>query len=99
MPGETHNQVSECRRIFALLSEYLDAELPADTCEQIAAHLADCPPCIEFVESLKKTVELCRSFRPAEMPAPLSEAVRAELRALYQKALRPTKTGDSTLNC
>jgi anti-sigma factor RsiW len=85
MPPE--HDIAECRRLFALLSEYLDAELPQQTCEQIAAHLADCPPCAAFLESLRKTVELCRRFRFEEMPAPLGEQVRRELRARYEKAL------------
>ena len=88
MPAGPHRPSEECRRIFALLSEYLDAELPPDTCEEIEAHLSDCPPCLEFLESLRRTVELCRSFRPAEMPRPLSEEVGMELRELYEKALR-----------
>jgi|YNPBryBLVA2012_1023415.scaffolds.fasta_scaffold01212_5 anti-sigma factor RsiW len=84
---DAHNHVGDCRRIFALLSEYLDAELPAETCEQIAAHLKDCPPCVEFLESLKKTIELCRELEGEERPGPLGEAARRELQALYRKAL------------
>ncbi len=86
-PG-SHGRESECKRIFALLSEYLDAELPADSCDEIEAHLKDCPPCLEFLESLRKTVELCRGFRPGELPGPLNEAVRRELWERYQRALR-----------
>ncbi|MCS7316492.1 MAG: zf-HC2 domain-containing protein [Bryobacterales bacterium] len=83
-----HRHDSECKRIFALLSEYLDAELPADSCDQIEAHLKDCPPCLEFLESLRRTIELCRGFEPGELPGPLAESVRRELRERYEKALR-----------
>jgi RNA polymerase sigma-70 factor (ECF subfamily) len=93
MPTGLHHHGEECRRIFALLSEYLDAELPAETCDEIEAHLSDCPPCLEFLESLRRTVELCRTFQPGEMPGPLSEQVRSELRQLYEKALRGTTGG------
>lgn len=88
MDSHAHRHDSECKRIFALLSEYLDAELPAESCDQIEAHLNDCPPCLEFLESLRRTIELCRSFRPGELPGPLSESVRRELRERYQQALR-----------
>ncbi len=87
MEGEHHNSLGECRRIFAMLSEYLDAELPADACEQIAAHLKDCPPCVEFLESLKKTIAICRELQLEERPRPLSEQTRAQLRTAYQRAL------------
>lgn len=93
MVGSHEHDIAECRRLFALLSEYLDAELPAETCDQIAAHLENCPPCVAFMESLRKTVELCRSFRPAEVPGPLSEDARRKLRQLYEKALAAQKPG------
>jgi len=95
MATDSHHHGEECRRIFALLSEYLDAELPAETCDEIEAHLSDCPPCLEFLESLRRTVELCRSLEPGEMPAPLSEQVRAELRQLYERALHGRTAGDA----
>lgn len=94
-PG-AHRHDSECKRIFALLSEYLDAELPAESCDQIEAHLKDCPPCLEFLESLRRTIELCRGFRPGELPGPLSETVRSELRERYEKALRARASGGTS---
>ncbi len=84
---ESHHHVEDCKQIFALLSQYLDAELPPETCEEVAAHLSGCPPCIEFLESLKKTMELCRSYRPGEMPPPLSQRARDELFTAYRKML------------
>ena len=76
---------SKCKEIFALLSEYLDLELPPEACAQIQAHIADCPPCVEFAESLRKTVELCRRYQPAAMPEPLSDTAREELRNAWEK--------------
>ena len=66
----------ECHEIFALLSDYLNLELPRDACRAIASHLAGCPPCIEFAESLRKTVELCRAYRPTELPEPIAKESR-----------------------
>ena len=40
---------NECARVFALLSEYLDQELPAATCDELEQHLGGCPQCIEFI--------------------------------------------------
>ena len=42
-----------CKQIFALLSEYLDLELPPEACSEIELHMTDCAPCIEFSESSK----------------------------------------------
>ncbi len=93
----THNP-ENCKEIFALLSDYLNLELPPDACEQIERHLADCPPCVEFAESLRQTVDLCRGYADV-VPAPLTAAARAELEQAWRKMLSvrqsPPATGPS----
>jgi len=81
--GEHHD---DCKQVFALLSEYLDAELSPATCEEIQAHLAACPPCIEFLESLKRSIRLCHQCESAEAP-PLASEAREQLLAAYRKTL------------
>jgi anti-sigma factor RsiW len=81
------HQAEKCKEVFEVLSEYLNLELPPDLCEQIERHLADCSPCVEFVESLRKTVALCRAYEPAIMPAPLTVEARSELERAWQKML------------
>jgi len=83
----THEDSESCKEVFALLSDYLNLELPPDACRDIERHLAGCPPCIEFAESLRKTVELCRQYRPAELPGPLGEQAREKLQRAYEKML------------
>ena len=85
---ELHERTEKCREVFSLLSEYLNLELPPDACQEMEAHIAGCPPCIEFAESLRKTVELCRRYQPAELPAPLGKGAREELLEAYQRMLR-----------
>jgi RNA polymerase sigma-70 factor (ECF subfamily) len=77
----------ECKQIFATLSEYLDLELPPDACREMEAHLAECPPCVEFAESLSATVALCHEYRAKEMPGPISESARARLLEAWRKAV------------
>lgn len=84
---KAHEHIELCREIFALLSDYLNLELPPEACQTIETHLAGCPPCIEFTESLRKTIEMCRHFQPAELPAPLAEHAREELLGAYRKML------------
>ncbi len=76
-----------CKEVFALLSEYLNLELPPEACRQIEDHLADCSPCVEFVKSLRKTVDLCRQFEPKLMPAPLSAQAKSELEEACRKMM------------
>ena len=82
----THDE-KQCREIFALLSQYLDLELPPDACAEIDRHMAGCLPCVEFADSLKRTVDLCRKYEPDTMPAPLNENAKAELQAAWNGML------------
>lgn len=73
-----------CRDLFARLSEYIDGELPGGLCDQIEAHLSDCPPCRAFVHTLRQTVEICR-----QLPSrPLPEALRQDLKRMLQAEQR-----------
>ena len=84
---EPHQHNDQCKEVFAMLSDYLNLELPPETCDEIEAHIAGCRPCVEFAESLRKTVDLCRKYQPKELPAPLGEEAKAQLREAYSKML------------
>jgi RNA polymerase sigma-70 factor (ECF subfamily) len=75
----------ECKQIFAKLSEYLDAELPADLCAEMDEHIFRCEPCVEFIDSLRRTIAICQEYRPDTLPAPLKENARQELMAAYRR--------------
>jgi RNA polymerase sigma-70 factor (ECF subfamily) len=92
---EYDERTEKCKEVFSLLSEYLNLELPAGACQEIETHLAGCPPCIEFAESLRKTVELCHRYRPSELPEPLGKNAREQLLGAYQKMLGARKNADA----
>lgn len=79
---------ADCEALFAALSEYLDAELPGEDCAEFRRHLEGCPECIEFLNSLERTIALCRQQpgSAAELPPPLSAAARQELWEAFQKS-------------
>ena len=83
----SHRHSGNCKEVFALLSEWLDLELPPDACHDIEEHLAGCPPCIEFAESLRKTVALCHQYDPGEVPGPITEKAKTDLQQAYQRML------------
>lgn len=80
-----------CKEIFAELSAYLDADLPPDACQEIDEHLAGCPACVEFVNSLRRTVELCRGYEAGSVPGPLTDVARRQLLAAFQRMLAAKK--------
>jgi RNA polymerase sigma-70 factor, ECF subfamily len=82
----------ECARIFALLSEYLDQELPAATCDEMEQHLSGCPQCVEFVRSLRRSIELCRQYGGCRSEAQLDPNVMDSLRKAYAEMLLKRRT-------
>jgi hypothetical protein len=78
----------DCQNVFAALSQYIDRDLPDTTCDELERHIQGCAPCVEFVESLKKSINLGRGYKP-EIDAPqISPEVRESLRAIYSKMVQ-----------
>ena len=73
----------DCAGVFARLSEYLDRELPDLSCEEIERHISDCAPCVLFLESLRKSIDLTRGFSSEEPLSPLPDDVKHKLRSLF----------------
>ncbi|MEJ5360104.1 MAG: zf-HC2 domain-containing protein [Desulfobacterales bacterium] len=57
-----------CRGLASRISAYLDGELDAAGRREIEAHLEECLGCACCVETLRRTIELCR--RAAAQPVP-----------------------------
>ena len=83
---------SHCQEVFALLSQYLDLELPPQDCEELQKHIEACPPCVEFAESLRKSVELCRQHQASAAPPALSPERRKDLEQAWSQALQRLKS-------
>lgn len=83
-----HEPDDRCQEVLSALSEYLDLELPPDACRELEAHLHDCPPCVEFLNSLRRTIGLIRESSPlSELPDPLGEDARRQLQDAYRRML------------
>jgi anti-sigma factor RsiW len=63
-PIHRHDRAG-CLRIFRRLSDYLDGELPKNLCRMIERHLKGCPSCCSFLNTFRKTIELCRKSASA----------------------------------
>jgi anti-sigma factor RsiW len=78
----------ECESIFEALSQYLDGELGEADCQALESHIQGCGPCVEFVESLRKSIRLGRQFRSQEPVPPLSAESKQALLEAYRKSLQ-----------
>jgi|YelNatPaOPRAMG01_1025707.scaffolds.fasta_scaffold04723_2 RNA polymerase sigma-70 factor (ECF subfamily) len=87
MGSDHHHSGAECQEVFTKLSEYLDQELPEGDCERLREHLEGCAPCIEFLNSLKQSIHLCKELQLTGKPGPLPEPLKSRMLECYRKAL------------
>ncbi len=69
-----------CTKHVEHISEFLDGELDEATCEEIRAHLRECPDCRKCFESLQKTLEVLKRLPRETIPADIKLRLRASLR-------------------
>lgn len=74
-----------CEELLEIFSQYLDGELPAGSCDLIEQHARECTRCSEFLNSVRRTVSLCRDVKAGESPRPLPVDARSRLRELYER--------------
>lgn len=81
---------ARCERLLARLSDYIDGALPPSFCERLERHLEGCPPCVEFIKTLEKTVGTLKAVgRTARPPhsarRDLAQALRACAKTLPKR--------------
>lgn len=66
-----------CEELFDKIGDYIDQELDPRICSEIEDHIKDCEPCIAFINTLKKTVELFQKSKKenGEIPSPVSSSL------------------------
>lgn len=81
MSKDSHDH-NKCIALFEQLSEYMDKELDEMTCKDIEAHLSRCAPCHVCLESLKRTVALCKSLDEQPVPPEFSRRLGDMIRKM-----------------
>lgn len=73
---------SHCLALFEKLSEYIDDELPPAERRAIEAHIAGCVACLACLQTLRRTVALCRTGSDHRVPEEFSRRLHSALSAL-----------------
>lgn len=73
---------ARCKRLFALLSDYVDQQIDPSLCADVEGHLGDCSPCKAYLASLEETVRRCQRHCTEELKA----RVRAQVRNLIRES-------------
>jgi len=76
MKEEKHDH-KKCISIFKRLSEYLDGELDSKAYEEMRIHIKECVKCKVCLETLKRTVDLCRNMKMRRVPERLKERLKS----------------------
>ncbi len=72
----------KCQEILEKLSEYIDKEVDPSLCDEIERHIEDCEPCVAFINTLRRTVELFGGVKHVtpEIPPDVSDKLNAFLK-------------------
>ena len=76
----TRSDQLACRDAVRLMTDYLDGELSAPDAHRLAAHLAGCPHCSEYLRQLRTTIVLAAGSEPE----PDGDTIRS-LATLYRQ--------------
>ena len=78
------NRILTCRELVGFLNDYVDGDLEERQQQAFDAHVASCPPCIEFLKSYRLAIELgkdavrCANDQlPENVPEALIRAILA----------------------
>jgi hypothetical protein len=75
-----HRHNPNCRKVAKHFQDELDAELQSRACKEIRKHLALCPNCTAYLDSLRKTVLLYKRFPDPHTPKRMREKLFAVLK-------------------
>jgi anti-sigma factor (TIGR02949 family) len=66
----------DCKDCVDALRAYLDGEMTSEDEARFKAHVEDCPPCKEFLETYLATIGLARKALGQKMPEELSQKIK-----------------------
>lgn len=75
----------KCILIFKRLSEYIDNELDEKTYEEMRIHIKECVKCEVCLETLRRTMDLCRNMKMQRVP----QKLRKRLKLMRYDPLNP----------
>ena len=78
---------TNCKAMFAELSDYLDEQLDDSMCAALEKHMDGCEPCQAFLSTLENTVTALRKSRQESPDPKKADKLRQQLLASYRKAV------------
>jgi anti-sigma factor RsiW len=72
--------VINCQQLIDFCFDYIEGDLPNDEQALFRRHLSQCPDCVNFFETYRRTPEVSREALATQIPATVRDAVRSFLR-------------------
>ena len=79
MQGEKYG----CQEVVDLLSDYIDGDCAPHVKGLIDTHLADCPNCLAFVNTLRKSLVMSKALSYSDIP----KEVRVRLHRVLERSV------------
>lgn len=73
-----------CKECIEIIDEYIDGTLRPEVMAELDEHFRDCPPCVAFFNTYKKTTHLCKT---ALVDIPVPEEVCAHVRKYLMESI------------
>jgi anti-sigma factor RsiW len=70
-----------CAEVVEVITDYLEARMPAHDRERFEEHLAFCDGCSTYLEQMRLTIAVTGRLRIEALPAPLEEQLLAAFRS------------------
>jgi predicted anti-sigma-YlaC factor YlaD len=70
-----------CQDAIALLGDYLELALGAETIADLERHLGECAPCVAYLNTFRATRRVAAEAARVEMPEEMKERLRSFLLA------------------
>ncbi|MGA7741620.1 MAG: zf-HC2 domain-containing protein [Polyangia bacterium] len=91
-PADDELGFLSCQEIVDYCLDFLGGSLPDKERRLFSSHLRNCPDCMRFFETYRKTPEISREALALRMPDRVRVAVRDFLRERYE----PSAAGDNS---
>ena len=78
--GDEHHLL-QCREIVEIVTDYLEGSLDLEARMGLEEHLAACPPCRDYLEQMRQTIELAQRLSAG----PLSPTQRGDLLTAFRE--------------
>jgi len=73
--------VISCSQLIEYCLDYIEGDLPDEEQMRFRRHLGQCPDCVTFFETYRRTPEVSRVALGTNIPESVQESVRSFLRA------------------